>query len=91
MALTLLLTMPSAQMDATENDIPPQAPFRVQGFPTLKFRAAGSHDFIDYNGDRSLESLIEFVEQHKQSAGTVLEDAEDEEEWEDSAVAHDEL
>lgn len=54
----------SAKMDATENDIPPSAPFRVSGFPTIKFKAAGSRDFIDYDGDRSLESLIEFVEQH---------------------------
>jgi len=49
-------------MDATENDVPPSAPFRVSGFPTLKFKPAGSRDFIDYEGDRSLESLVEFVE-----------------------------
>jgi protein disulfide-isomerase A1 len=51
-------------MDATENDLPQSVPFRVSGFPTIKFRAAGSADFIDYDGDRSLESLIEFVEKH---------------------------
>lgn len=51
-------------MDATENDIPPSAPFRVSGFPTLKFKPAGSREFVDYEGDRSLESLIEFVENH---------------------------
>jgi protein disulfide-isomerase A1 len=56
-------SFPSAKMDATENDIPPTAPFRVSGFPTIKFKPAGSRDFIDYDGDRSLESLIEFVEQ----------------------------
>jgi protein disulfide-isomerase A1 len=49
-------------MDATENDLPPSVPFRVSGFPTLKFKPAGSRDFVDYEGDRSLESLIEFVE-----------------------------
>ena len=49
-------------MDATENDLPPSVPFRVSGFPTLKFKPAGSRDFIDYEGDRSLESLVEFVE-----------------------------
>ena len=54
----------SAKMDATENDIPPSAPFRVSGFPTLKFKPAGSREFVDYEGDRSLESLIEFVENH---------------------------
>lgn len=56
-------------MDATENDIPPQAGFRVSGFPTIKFRAAGTAEWIDYAGDRSLESLIEFVEENKLSAG----------------------
>lgn len=50
-------------MDATENDLPPSVPFRVAGFPTLKFKPAGSSDWIDYEGDRSLESLIEFVEE----------------------------
>lgn len=49
-------------MDATENDLPPSVPFRVSGFPTIKFRQAGSKEFIDYEGDRSIESLIEFVE-----------------------------
>ncbi|KZT12454.1 protein disulfide isomerase [Laetiporus sulphureus 93-53] len=53
-----------AKMEAQENDLPPSVPFRVNGFPTLKFKKAGSRDFIDYNGDRSLESLIAFVEEN---------------------------
>ncbi|EJD53585.1 protein disulfide isomerase [Auricularia subglabra TFB-10046 SS5] len=53
-----------AKMEATENDLPPSVPFRVSGFPTLKFKKAGTREFIDYEGDRSLESLIEFVETH---------------------------
>jgi protein disulfide-isomerase A1 len=84
-------------MDATENDIPPQAPFKVSGFPTLKFRPAGSSEFVDYNGDRSLESLIEFIEANRASSGgeelgkrEVEEEAEVEEE-EDDAPEHDEL
>lgn len=56
-----------AQMDATENDIPPQAGFRVSGFPTIKFRAAGTDEWVDYNGDRSLESLVEFIEENRAS------------------------
>lgn len=51
-------------MDATENDLPPSAPFRVAGFPTIKFKAAGTSEFVDYDGDRSLDALIEFVEKH---------------------------
>jgi protein disulfide-isomerase A1 len=52
----------SAKLEAQENDLPASVPFRVTGFPTLKFKQAGSKAFIDYDGDRSLESLIEFVE-----------------------------
>ncbi|KZT60221.1 hypothetical protein CALCODRAFT_492806 [Calocera cornea HHB12733] len=51
-----------AKMDATENDIPPSAGFQVQSFPTIKFKPAGMASFIDYEGDRSLESLTEFIE-----------------------------
>lgn len=51
-------------MEATENDLPPSVPFRVAGFPTIKFKPAGTREFIDYEGDRSLESLIAFVEEH---------------------------
>jgi protein disulfide-isomerase A1 len=57
-----------AKMEAQENDLPPSVPFRVSGFPTLKFKAAGSRDFIDYEGDRSLESLISFVEEHAKNS-----------------------
>ncbi len=82
-------------MDATENDIPPQAPFRVQGFPTLKFRPAGSADFMDYNGDRSLDSLIEFVEMNRKSAGggnaEQARDLDEEEEDDEDVPEHDEL
>lgn len=55
-------------MEAQENDLPPSAPFRVTGFPTLKFKPAGSRDFLDYDGDRSLESLVEFVEEHAKNS-----------------------
>ncbi|KAH7105518.1 protein disulfide isomerase [Auriculariales sp. MPI-PUGE-AT-0066] len=51
-----------AKMEATENDLPTDIPFKVSGFPTIKFKKAGTREFIDYEGDRSLESLIEFVE-----------------------------
>lgn len=42
---------------------PASASFRINGSPTLKFKPAGSHDFIDYDGDRSSENLIAFVEE----------------------------
>ncbi|GAA5964154.1 hypothetical protein JCM3765_005355 [Sporobolomyces pararoseus] len=51
-----------AKFDATENDIPASAGFKVQGFPTIKFKAAGSKEWVDYSGDRSLESFVEYIE-----------------------------
>ncbi|TFY68678.1 hypothetical protein EVJ58_g843 [Rhodofomes roseus] len=56
-----------AKMEAQENDLPPSVPFRVGGFPTLKFKPAGTREFIDYNGDRSLESLVAFVEENSKN------------------------
>ncbi|KAI0027357.1 thioredoxin-like domain-containing protein [Vararia minispora EC-137] len=57
-----------AKMDAPENDFPPSVPFRVQGFPTLKFKPAGGREWIDYEGDRSLESLVAFVEENAKNS-----------------------
>ncbi|KAM0748041.1 protein disulfide isomerase [Meredithblackwellia eburnea MCA 4105] len=51
-----------AKFDATENDVPASAGFKVAGFPTIKFRAAGTEEWISYEGDRSLESLVEFLD-----------------------------
>jgi len=65
-------------MEAVDNDIPPSAPFRVSGFPTIKFKKAGSRDFIDYNGDRSLENFIAFVHENaKNSLDTPTNDSTD--------------
>ena len=58
----------SAKMEAQENDLPPSVSFRISGFPTIKFKPAGSRGFIDYEGDRSLESLISFIEEHAKNS-----------------------
>ena len=34
----------------------------MSGFPTIKFKPAGSKEWIAYEGDRSYESLVEFLE-----------------------------
>jgi len=55
-----------AKMDATENDIPPESPLKaIDGYPTLVlFKADDKNEIATYNGDRSLDSLVEFVEKH---------------------------
>jgi protein disulfide-isomerase A1 len=64
-----------AKMEAQDNDLPPSIPFRISGFPTLKFKRAGSRDFIDYEGDRSYESLISFIEEHAKNSLVLPETA----------------
>lgn len=61
------------KMDATTNDLPKSAGFKIAGFPTLKFKPAGSKEFVDYEGDRSLESLIEFVQNNAKNKLVVAE------------------
>ncbi|KAJ7507859.1 protein disulfide isomerase [Mycena galericulata] len=55
-------TLTIVKMEAQENDLPPTVPFTIAGFPTIKFKKAGTRDFIDYEGDRSYESLVAFLE-----------------------------
>ncbi|KAJ7276445.1 thioredoxin-like protein [Mycena haematopus] len=57
-------TLTIAKMEAQENDLPPTLPFSITGFPTIKFKKAGTRDFIDYEGDRSYESLVAFLQEH---------------------------
>ncbi|KAG6858305.1 hypothetical protein C0993_006035, partial [Termitomyces sp. T159_Od127] len=65
-----------AKMEAQDNDLPASVPFRISGFPTLKFKPAGSREFIDYEGDRSLESLTSFIEEHAKNPLTPVVVAE---------------
>jgi protein disulfide-isomerase A1 len=41
-----------------QNDIPASAGFKVQGFPTIKFKPAGSAAWLDYEGDRSVRDAL---------------------------------
>lgn len=66
-------------MDATENDLPPSIPFRISGFPTIKFKAAGTREFIDYEGDRTFESLVAFVEEHAKNSLVIPKTAQQDE------------
>ncbi|CAI2179072.1 2892_t:CDS:2 [Funneliformis geosporum] len=50
-----------AKMDATENDLPVKATFKVSGFPTIKLFKAGDNEIVDYQGDRSYENIVEFL------------------------------
>ncbi|EFJ34965.1 hypothetical protein SELMODRAFT_142613 [Selaginella moellendorffii] len=55
-----------AKLDATANDIEDET-FDVQGFPTL-YLYTGAKQAVKYEGDRSKEDLISFVDKHRTSA-----------------------
>lgn len=48
-----------AKMDSTANEVEEVS---VSGFPTLKLFRKGDNKIEDYNGDRTLEALVEFME-----------------------------
>jgi len=51
-----------AKLDATANDNPSVA---IQGFPTIYLFPAGDNKTpIQYNGDRTFESFVSFIEEH---------------------------
>ncbi|KAI9505764.1 protein disulfide-isomerase precursor [Coemansia spiralis] len=54
-----------AKMDAIANDVPSSDPaLQVVGFPTIVLIRAEDNAIIEYNGNRSLESLVEFIEEN---------------------------
>jgi len=59
----------------------------------LKFKPAGSREFLDYNGDRELESLIAFVEEHAKNSlkPAVKTGSQSQATFEAPREAHDEL
>ncbi|KAJ2031245.1 protein disulfide-isomerase precursor [Coemansia sp. RSA 2337] len=51
-----------AKMNAVTNDIPSNDPeLSIPGYPTIVLIRANDNKVIKYDGDRSLESLVEFV------------------------------
>ncbi|KAJ1951063.1 protein disulfide-isomerase precursor [Linderina macrospora] len=73
-----------AKMDATANDVPSgHEGLQVQGFPTIKLISGKDNTVTEYNGNRSLESFIEFLEENAANKITYNKDDLKEEEDED--------
>merc|ERR1711941_206647 len=60
-----------AKMDSTANEL---EEVKVQGFPTIKLFKKGTNEIVDYNGDRTLDGLVKFID----SDGVIGAAAEDE-------------
>lgn len=64
-----------AKSDATANEF---ADVEVQGFPTLKYFPAGEGaEMQDYNGGRTLDDFVKFLEPEGEAAAAEEEEAED--------------
>ncbi|XP_067860036.1 protein disulfide-isomerase [Heptranchias perlo] len=71
-----------AKMDSTVNEI---ESVKIHSFPTLKFFPASTErSIVDFNGERTLESFVKFLESGGKDGGAVDEDLEDLEEDEEA-------
>jgi len=63
-----------AKMDSTANEL---EEVKVQGFPTIKLFKKGTNEIVDYNGERTEDGFVKFLEEQGEA--------------EDSAATKDEL
>lgn len=60
-----------AKFDGDSNNLPENAGYTIQGFPTLKFFKAGDKKVIDFNGERTLPALVQFIKDNASVPVTV--------------------
>jgi protein disulfide-isomerase A1 len=77
-----------AKMDSTANEI---EDIKVQGFPTIKLVQKGENTIIDYNGERTLEGFVKFLESGGVHGAAAEGDDDEEDEEDDLGDGHDEL
>lgn len=72
-------------MDSTANEV---EDVKVQGFPTIKLFKK-DNTIVDYNGERTLDGLVRFLE--SDGVDGAAAEGDDEDEDEDDDLGHDEL
>lgn len=77
-----------AKMDSTANEL---EDVKVQGFPTIKLFKKGDNKVIDYNGERTLDGFIKFIESDGVHGAAAEDDDEELEDDEEDDLGHDEL
>ncbi|XP_045464701.1 protein disulfide-isomerase [Harmonia axyridis] len=70
-----------AKMDATANELEHT---KISSFPTLKLYAKESNKIIEYNGPRTFEGLVKFVESGGKDGASIEEPVEEETEDDDT-------
>lgn len=67
-------TVVIAKIDSTANELEHT---KITSFPTLKFYKKGDNEVVDYNGERTLEGFVKFIESGGVEAEEEPEDVED--------------
>merc|ERR1712117_944256 len=73
-------TVVIAKMDSTANEL---EDVKVQGFPTIKLFKKGDNKVIDYNGERTLDGLVKFIESDGVHGAAAEDDMDEDEEDDD--------
>merc|ERR1712131_474135 len=67
-------TVVIAKMDSTANEL---EGVKVQGFPTIKLFKKGDNTVVDYNGERTLDGLVRFLDSDGVDGAAAPDDEED--------------
>jgi protein disulfide-isomerase A1 len=67
-------TVVIAKIDSTANELEHT---KITSFPTLKYYKKGDNAVVDYNGERTLEGFVKFIESGGQEAAEEVDDVED--------------
>ncbi|KAG4072646.1 hypothetical protein HA402_004735 [Bradysia odoriphaga] len=67
-------TVVIAKIDSTANELEHT---KITSFPTLKYYKKGDNEVVDYNGERTLEGFVKFIESGGQQVEEEAEDVED--------------
>merc|ERR1711887_337829 len=63
-----------AKMDSTGNEL---EDIKIQGFPTIKLFKKGDNKVVDYNGERTLEGFVKFLESDGKDGAAWEEEGEE--------------
>lgn len=73
-----------AKMDATANELPD---IKIRGFPTIKYFPKDSDEIVDYNGERTLDGFVKFLQSGGKEGGAEFEEeVEEAEEMEEPDI-----
>lgn len=71
-----------AKFDGSNNDSPPALKLDVQGFPTIMLFKAGSNEVVTFQGDRTMKSMLAFLQENAVNGKKIVVEAQDDDEEE---------